>query len=143
MTITAYFDGLCEPRNPGGYACGGWFIAPTSEFPGLEGGLRGHRYYLNGPHATNNVAEYRAALDALNAVSGLGYRGSLQLKGDSQLVINQFNGTWRCNKASLQFLLAELRDAAAQFERVELSWAPRDLNAIADEESRKAYQEAR
>jgi ribonuclease HI len=139
--VEVYFDGLCEP-NPGGFACGGWYIMPHPGATGLSAGLEGHTTYCHGPGATNNVAEYSAALDALRAVYRTGHRGQVSLRGDSQLVINQVNGTWKCHKAELQVLRDRLRYAATFFEHLEVTWVPREQNARADELSRRAYQAA-
>jgi ribonuclease HI len=117
-------NGLCEPRNPGGYACGGWFVPAAPDVPGFEHEIRGRHHFLHGPGATNNVAEYRAAISALDGVFNLGYRGTVVLHGDSQLVVNQVNGAWKCNKPNLQHLLAELKQACRRFERVEVVWVP-------------------
>ncbi len=141
--ITAYFDGLCEPRNPGGYACGGWHVEPSPLLGPSAAGITGHRFYTSGRQATNNVAEYRAALDALQAVYETGYRGPVLLRGDSQLVIRQVTGEWGCKAQNLKPLLEQLKVAMTLFEQVRAEWVPRDLNAIADAESRRAYQEAR
>jgi ribonuclease HI len=140
--VTIYFDGLCEPRNPGGYACGGWYVPPVPGAPGLGEGIRGHRFYFKGSGATNNQGEYRAALDALLAVWNLGYHGRVLLRGDSQLVIYQVTGKWGCKAPALKPLLADLRASLARFEAPEVEWVPRDQNAAADEESRRAYDEA-
>jgi ribonuclease HI/Flp pilus assembly protein TadD len=140
--VQAYFDGLCHPHNPGGYACGGWYIAPYHGASALAAGLEGHAFYRHGAGATNNMAEYNAALDALRALYRNGYTGPVVLHGDSQLVINQFNGMWKCHKPELQELLDRLRHAATFFQGLEMVWVPREQNARADEESRQAYREA-
>jgi len=139
MSIHAYFDGLCQPRNPSGYACGGWYVAPAPDVPGFEAEIRGNGFFVRGREATNNLAEYLAALNVLNVIFEIGYRDRVLLHGDSELVVRQFNGIYKCKKPTLQTLLAQLRDNAARFEQVDVIWVPRELNAIADEESRKAY----
>jgi ribonuclease HI len=140
--VIAHFDGLCEEdprtgrRNPGGYACGGWWFEH-------EGALiEGHEFYGSGDGYTNNVAEYRAAIDVLQAVYGSGWRGPVTLRGDSQLVIHQYNRSWKVNKSALQELLARLREAATVFESVTAQWVPREENERADALSRQAYEEA-
>ena len=54
---------------------------------------------------TNNEAEYDTLIEALEAVlrrakdSG---RVRLEIRGDSQLVINQINGTWKAKDPRMQ-----------------------------------------
>lgn len=138
--VIAHFDGLCEPTNPGGAACGGWHVLPCAAVRGLAHGLRGGRFYLAGPGATSNVAEYRAALDALDAISRTGYRGAVVLRGDAQLIVRQFTGQYSCHAAHLRPLLDHLRAAAGRFEHVTLEWVPRASNGVADAQSRSAYR---
>jgi ribonuclease HI len=141
--VIAYCDGCCEPTNPGGHACGGVDVAPHPAVPGLERGLQVGRCYVRGTGATNNVAEYNAALDALRVLYRIGWRGPVVLRTDSQLVVKQFNGDYGCYKSELQELLARLRRAAGFFEDVTLEWVPRESNVRADALSRRAYAEAR
>ncbi len=142
LPVHAYFDRLCEPRNPGGYACGGWCIEPHPDCDAIAERKVGGSFYLHGAGATNNVAEYRAAIEALETIHHTGYHGDVLLNGDSQLVVRQFNQEWRCNKPELQELLTTLQRTAAQFSSVTVVWVPRDQNAIADEQSRVAYRRA-
>jgi len=138
-SLFVFFDGLCEPRNPGGIACGGWVIMDHPAVPARAG----HRVYRQGPEATNNIAEYEAALDALRAVYKAGWRGPLVLTGDSQLVVKQATGAWACNAPHLIELRDRLRHAMTFFARVEMRWVPRDSNTLADEQARLAYERAR
>lgn len=138
--ITAYFDGLCEPSNPGGYACGGYVIEPHAAMGDRP--VFGHECFGDGPEWTNNRAEYEAALLALKKIWRSGYRGPVTLKGDSQLVVRQFTGQYACNMPALQSLLARLRKASEAFESLTLEWVPREENEAADEQSRMAYRAA-
>jgi ribonuclease HI len=138
-----HFDGCCEPYNPGGYECGAFALAPYPHIAGLEHGLQGARCYGKGAGTSNNQAEYRAAIDALQAVHAAGYSGPLTLRGDSLLVIKQTQGEWACNAPHLQALLAELRQVMGLFASVRLEWVRREHNQGADALSRRAYEEAR
>jgi len=74
---------------------------------------------------TNNEAEYRAVLLALHEAKLAGYILT-EICSDSQLVVNQLNGTYKVNKKEL----AELRDAilAKTNGRVKFTWIPREDN---------------
>lgn len=85
--LTVFFDGLCEPRNPGGVGAFGFVIYrdgnPIKEGHGVIGKGRG---------ITNNVAEYsglKAAVEWLNEQS---IDDKMTVRGDSMLVINQMAG---------------------------------------------------
>lgn len=138
--LIVYFDGLCEPVNPGGYACGGYYVAPHPFF--MNTAYSGHRCFGYGKGFTNNVAEYAAALLALENVWRQGRRGRVILRGDSKIVCNQFNGTWRCESPLLKPLLNRLIKAQSTFDGLKLQWVEREHNQEADHESRIAYREA-
>jgi ribonuclease HI len=143
--VRAWFDGLCgaprpgAPSNPGGVACGGWHF--TCDEALEVGPHSGYAFYVAGHGATNNVAEYRAAIDALKAVAAAGWSGAVELRGDSQLVIRQANGEWACKVQHLRTLCSELRAMMARFESCALVWVPRTQNETADRLSRSAYTE--
>jgi ribonuclease HI len=138
--VIAFFDGLCEPRNPGGYACGGFAIMPheSNKLTMVVGG----RCFGRGEDATNNGAEYQAALLALATIWRSGYRGPVTLRGDSQLVVRHFTGEYACKAERLVPLLARLKKAGECFESLTLEWVPRDANQEADLQSRIAYKAA-
>ncbi len=136
-TISIFCDGLCEPKNPGGYAC--WaFVALTSDGRILANdyGCIGH-----GPSMTNNVAEYRAVLNALNYAAAQGWHDNLLIRTDSQLVIKQIVGEWACNSAALRPLCRQAQVLGLQLGAL-FEWIPRTQNAQADALSRRAFVEA-
>lgn len=81
--------------------------------------------------ATNNVAEYTAALDGLTRARELGAKEVL-LRSDSRLLIEQLSGRFRVKNPTLQRLHAEVREAAGPFDRVGYEHVPREENAEAD-----------
>jgi ribonuclease HI len=135
-----HFDGLCEP-NPGGVSCYGWIIqhGPLDFMPRTE---TGHGFVRQGPGSTNNVAEYFALGHALKHLLDAGYRGRLEIRGDSKLVIEQLSGRWKCQAPLLvplrQRCLALIELLGNDFSAI---WIPRAQNAEADELSRKAYRQ--
>lgn len=131
-----YFDGLCEPRNPGGVACYGWLLLDD------DGVLisSGHGEVCRGPQATNNVAEYSALGFGLREMHNLGLRERLLVLGDSKLVIEQLAGRWECKAPHLARLRARCLELLDQVAINWLArWIPRAENERADALSREAY----
>jgi ribonuclease HI len=81
--------------------------------------------------ATNNVAEYKAAIEGLRAAADLG-ADEVILKADSRLLIEQLRGKFRVKNATLQVLHKEAREQMARFQRVRLVHVARELNTAAD-----------
>ncbi len=81
--------------------------------------------------ATNNVAEYKAVIAGLIAAKSLG-AGSVHLKSDSQLVIEQLAGRYRVKSSALRPLWLEATRLIDDFERTRLSHVRRHLNKHAD-----------
>jgi ribonuclease HI len=133
--VIAYFDGLAEP-NPG-LGCGGYVILPHPALVDVP--MSGHRAF--GRPLSNNQSEYMAALLALGTLWRAGYHGPVLLRGDSQLVVRQFQGRYGCKAKLLVPLLARLKKAGESFEGLTLQWVFREENQEADAESRAAYRE--
>lgn len=88
------------------------------EFPGLT---------------TNNEAEYLTLIEALTDLSGgIKKAGntpasfSVEVKGDSQLVINQTAGRWKVSEPRLKPLRDKAQALLAQFGSSDLVWHRRD-----------------
>ena len=69
------------------------------------------------------------------------YRGSVLLRGDSQLVVKQYSGEWACHKEHLRALRDKLRHAATFFEALRLEWIPREQNERADALAWRAHEQ--
>ena len=142
--IECYFDGCCEPTNPGGTAAFGAVIFKDGEriwdcsrifrpIPGRE------------KETSNNVAEYSGFIAILEYLIEHGLqRESILIRGDSNLVIQQMFGTrygdyvkkWRI-KAGLYVPVAhKAGKLLGQFPRTKGQWIPREENSIADELSK-------
>ncbi|XP_071727018.1 uncharacterized protein [Rutidosis leptorrhynchoides] len=80
---------------------------------------------------TNNEAEYEALLAGLNIAQKMNIV-KLRVFTDSQLVANQFNGSFEAHDPSMQKYLQLLKEMAARFERFELAQVPRNQNKKAD-----------
>lgn len=136
QTITVYADGLCEP-NPNGVGCWGWAAFDAEGRRVACGwGCAG-----SGEGMTNNVAEFKAIIEALRWISENESETQVELLSDSQIAVRQILGEYACHKAHLR----ELRDEALSLiarANVSLRWIPREQNAEADALSRQAYHTA-
>lgn len=136
--VELWFDGGCEPTNPGGHMTAA-YVMRSAAIAG--GGCTGAVCIPRAPANTNNVAEWKALENGVDAYlaepacSGL----LLVIRGDSKLVINQLNNSWACNKSHL----AESRCRVWQkLKGIDwrAEWVPREQNTEADEAGRVAYQ---
>jgi len=90
--------------------------------------------------ATNNVAEYRAALAGLQTAARLGAR-SVLLRSDSRLLIEQLSGRFRVKNPTLIRLHQEVREAVKAFDGVAFEHVPRELNRDADRLANRGVDE--
>jgi ribonuclease HI len=81
--------------------------------------------------ATNNVAEYTAAIEGLARAKELGATEVL-LRSDSRLMIEQLAGRFKVKNPTLQRLHAEVRAVAATFGRIAYEHVRREFNKDAD-----------
>lgn len=81
--------------------------------------------------ATNNVAEYRAAIAGLRLAGEHGASRVL-LRSDSRLLIEQLAGRFKVKNPTLQRLHQEARTQIKGFEKVTLEHVPRERNKDAD-----------
>ena len=141
MKITAYFDGCCEPKNPGGSMGFGAviYIDGVEKFT-LSQQVNAH------PNNTNNVAEYQAFGWLLKTISDLKTDNALiEIFGDSKLVVEQMNGNWRIKEGSYVKFAHRAKDIFQKLSKnndVNLKWIPRGENAVADELSKKPMKDA-
>ena len=120
--IVAYIDGGARGNpGPAGYGvrveqADGALVEEFSESIGV---------------ATNNVAEYRALIAALEWARAHGC-GRVHIRSDSQLLVEQMRGRYKVKNAGLQPLHAKARLIAHEIGRVTFEHVGRALNAHAD-----------
>ena len=90
---------------------------------------------------TNNVAEYRGLIAALEAALELGIT-ELDMRMDSKLVVEQVSGRWKVKHVNLQPLAARARALADKFEQITFTWIPRAQNSYADRLANEAMDAA-
>ena len=86
---------------------------------------------------SNNQAEYRAVIIALEEAIRLGAR-QVTIKMDSELVAKQINGEYRVKKATLKPLYQQVKQLQASLEDFTITHVPRRQNTEADNLANKA-----
>ncbi len=90
--------------------------------------------------ATNNVAEYTAAIDGLSRASELGATDVL-LRSDSRLLIEQLAGRFKVKNPTLQRLHKRVRELAQGFATIAFEHVPREMNTEADRLANRGVDE--
>jgi ribonuclease HI len=135
--IEAYFDGLCEPKNPGGVATFGFAVLRDGKTVHEGHGLAATPYSEG---ATNNVAEYTGVLKALDwlLLQGMG-KERIVVRGDSELVVKQLKGEYKVKSPLLSPLYQKLKELESKFRSITFEWVPREQNRQADRLTNLAY----
>ncbi|AEE46384.1 bifunctional RNase H/acid phosphatase [Cellulomonas fimi] len=81
--------------------------------------------------ASNNVAEYSGLVAGLRAALAIDPDARLEVRMDSQLVIEQMRGTWKIKHADMRRFADEVH-ALVDPTTVTWTWVPRARNAAAD-----------
>ena len=88
--------------------------------------------------ATNNEAEYRAAIAGLEAALALGAR-DVELVMDSELVVRQLNMRYKVRNPSLRRLFGRIKDLQWRFASFQVRHVRREENRRADELATLAF----
>lgn len=127
-----YTDGGCRRKTDvSAIACTMWFpqtgrrINVKQAFP----------FYK-----TSNVTEYEAVAMALRKAIKHGVT-HLTIRSDSQLIVNQIQGRWRCLEFHLEVYVQQIRALADNFEEIDIEWVRREKNVKADALVNKAMNE--
>lgn len=125
-----YFDGASR-GNPGPAAVG-WVIV-TGDGIIAEGGKRIGE-------TTNNRAEYEALIQALSVSADYGF-DTVELRGDSELVVKQVKGAWNVNEPNLRERRVRALSLLEQFDEWTLTHVPREINERADNLANEALDD--
>ena len=133
-TVVVHFDGACQRVEGVPIATYGFTLEGIGE--PIEGS--GLAIPPGAGHATNNVAEYVAAICALERLEAERFQGTVILRGDSQLVIRQMTGEYRVETEHLKAYHDRLEQLVRRFPLVRFEWVPREQNVRADALSKLA-----
>ena len=110
--------------NPGAAAGGAVVLDPeTGQVVAKAGVLCGH--------ASNNVAEYRGMIEGLDIALAMAPEGSVHVRMDSKLVVEQMSGRWKIKHPDMQDLARAARELIGS-RSVTFEWVPREENSRAD-----------
>lgn len=129
-----YFDGSCEPDNPGGNMGVGAVILKEDN-PIFEKSDYIPAKYEN----SNNVAEYMAFIHILDyLIDNDLCKSRIVVYGDSMLVVQQMNGNWWIKEGRYVQWAQKAKAKLAGFTNISIYWIPREDNQIADDLSKKS-----
>jgi ribonuclease HI len=123
----AWFDGSAHP-NPGKCGIGAVLRGPNREHVEISRAAG---------HGNSSEAEYLALIALLEAAVHAGSHG-LTIYGDSQVVVNDMNGSDAAAAPSLRSHREAAQALMAQIDGVVLRWIPRHKNPEADALSQRA-----
>lgn len=130
VNLVIHADGGCEP-NPGEGRCG--VIVHD------ERGVLQHSLSLPIGWATNNIAEWRALIEAFKYALSV-RASSVTVRMDSRLVVEQINKRWKVKDSKLKPLSGEATVLWNELRQlpcaVHVEWVPREHNELADALSR-------
>jgi ribonuclease HI len=138
--IEIYFDGLCQPINPGGISCYAFIVKSDGKIIYSDYGVAGEPFSED---STNNVAEYTALAKALQWLLAHNYSTKkIEIKSDSQLVVNQLKGDYKVKAKRIMSLYKQVLLLKNKFQDLQIKWVPREENREADKLTNKAYNKA-
>ena len=88
-------------------------------------------------NTTNNIAEYKAIIFSLKKAKALlggekAAKSNLEIRSDSELVVNQLNGTYQIKDDDLKPLFIDVWNLRQDFKSVDFAIIPREKNKEAD-----------
>jgi ribonuclease HI len=138
--IEAFFDGACEPMNPGGTMSFGIAVFEDGKPVYAHGQIC---YSRQGEGTSNNVAEYKGFIALLTFLEEHGWaQEKITVCGDSQLVVCQMLKMWQINHGIYVPYAEYALTLLPKFPNLKIKWVKREKNAIADDLSKKALIKA-
>lgn len=123
-TLRVYCDGGAR-GNPGPAASAFIVVSPDGKILVKKGVFIGE--------TTNNIAEYKAVLFALEWVLDLRYSGEVIFFLDSQLVVNQMTGKFKIKNKNLLSIALKIKSLEKKFRgNIFYKNIPREQNKITD-----------
>ena len=140
---TIHFDGSCWP-NPGGIAAYGYTIDKSGVEIAAVAGLVPEA----DTQSSNNVAEFYALYAAVKALPLMNKGDKVNVRGDSQIVINIMDRKWRPSTDKLYYdayRMARRVVEMSEYDGIEFeyTWIPREDNTRCDDLSKEINNAAK
>jgi ribonuclease HI len=130
-SFIGYFDGACQPVNPGGTMGFGAVITEHGNVIWKAAGISDDK------PSSNNIAEYTALLTLLEFFISAGLTDArITICGDSKLVCEQMAGHWRIGAGLYVPTAKRAKRLLARFSNIRFRWIARQQNQLADELSK-------
>lgn len=126
-----FTDGAAQ-GNPGEAGAGIVFTDPQGQI------IKEEKYFLG--KATNNIAEYKALILALEKARKFRPK-QIKIFMDSELVVRQLQGEYRVRNLGLKALNAEVRHLLLNFPKYIIKYIEREKNKRADKLAKEAIFE--
>jgi ribonuclease HI len=122
--IVVYTDGGSR-GNPGPAAIGVYIETLDKKYSQFLG------------KTTNNIAEYKAIIFALKKIKSLigsekSFNTEIEIRSDSNLIVNQLNGKYKIKEKSLFEYFVEIWNLKQEYKKVSFVYVPREKNKVAD-----------
>jgi len=122
MKLISFSDGGAR-GNPGPAGIGAVLYNEKNEL------LEELSFYLG--ETTNNQAEYRALIMALEKAQALGAT-EMECYLDSELVVKQLNREYKVKNQDLAPLFLKVHNISLAFKKISFHHVPREKNSVAD-----------
>lgn len=122
MKLISFSDGGAR-GNPGPAGIGAVLYNEKNEL------LEELSFYLG--ETTNNQAEYRALIMAMEKAQALGAT-EMECYLDSELVVKQLNREYKVKNKDLAPLFLKIHNISLAFKKITFTHVPREKNSIAD-----------
>jgi ribonuclease HI len=129
-TLKVFTDG-CAKGNPG--PAGAAFV-----FEDIEGNVVDEGFAALG-ETTNNEAEYRALILALERCEALGVKSAFFFT-DSQLMAHQINGLYKIKNERIGQLIKRVMELRRKLTKFQITHIPREQNKRADKLANRALE---
>lgn len=138
--VIIHIDGASR-GNPGPSAIGAVFLNERAQI------IRKYSEYLGEPF-TNNEAEYRACIIALKKFKALfgkklAKNTEIEIRSDSELLINQLSGKYKVLDSKIQPLFLEIWNLKSDFKKMKFDSISRKKNKEADRLANEALDNLR